>query len=103
MPFLLRIRCFIVTQNIDNLTFSFNFLAPFQRFIVLLPLTIIHKWRNARTANNPLAVFLYPDGKYSGIVPPWKSVMEIQPLVVIVNGKGNAVFLLPETFINDYQ
>ena len=34
----------------------------------------------ARTANNPLAVFLYPDGNiYIGIVPPWKSVMEIQP------------------------
>jgi hypothetical protein len=47
----------------------------------------------ARTANNPLAVFLYPDGKHIGIVPPWKSVMEIQPLVVLVNGKGNAFFI----------
>ena len=50
----------------------------------------------ARTANNPLAVFLYPDGNiYIGIVPPWKSVMEILPLMVKYNGKGNAVFLLP--------
>ena len=40
---------------------------------------------------------------YNGIVPPWKSVMEIQPFEVLNDGKGNAVFLLPvfhKTFNN---
>lgn len=41
---------------------------------------------------------------YNGIVPPWKSVMEIQPFEVLNDGKGNAVFLLPvfhKTFNNE--
>ena len=45
--------------------------------------------------HNPLAVFLYPIGSYNiyGIVPPWKSVMEIQPFEVMNDGKGDAVFI----------
>lgn len=46
--------------------------------------------------HNPLAVFLYPNGSYIGIVPPWKSVMEILPLKVKYNGKGDAVLSLPQ-------
>lgn len=47
--------------------------------------------------------FYTPFGTYIGIVPPWKSVMEIQPFEVLNDGKGNAVFLLPvfhKTFNN---
>lgn len=35
---------------------------------------------------------------YSGIVPPWIFVMNIQPCKVLSDGKGNAVFLLPIIF-----
>lgn len=33
--------------------------------------------------------------KYSGFAPPCGTIMEPQPVKVIVNGKGKAVFLLP--------
>ena len=45
--------------------------------------------------HNPLAVFLCAFGKaYRHRTPPWKSVMEILPLMVKYSGKGDAVFLL---------
>ena len=42
--------------------------------------------------------FYTPYITYRGIVPPWKSVIEIQPFEVLSDGKGNAVFLLPVIF-----
>ena len=78
MPFLLRIKCFIVTQNVDNLKVFCIFLAPFQKFIVLLQCSTYYK-----AAQEPQTIrwryFYTLTETYNGIVPPWKSVMEIQP------------------------